>query len=150
MWPKYLGMLAKLDTARVGRGEGTWINKCCLMCRDPSELESQQFLSQFFDLTVFCRRYDPEDNTAGGAAGEKKSDGGGREGGWGKRGDFFVCYQKGWGMGRPAKIFSLRGKITLCSTHKMASAGGKNIAIDKSTFKAAKVLVGSNRTRRRM
>ena len=53
MWPKYLGMLAKLDTARVGRGEETWINKCCLMCRDPSELESQQFLSQFFDLTVF-------------------------------------------------------------------------------------------------
>ena len=53
-------------------------------------------------------------------------------------------------MGRPAKIFSLRGKITLCLTHKMSSAGGKNIAIDKSTFKAAKVLVGSNRTRRRM
>ena len=72
------------------------------MCRDPSELESQQFLSQFFDLTVFCRRYDPEDNTAGGAAGEKKSDGGGREGGWEKEVTFLSAIKRdGRGSGPP-------------------------------------------------
>ena len=105
MWPKYLGMLAKLDTARVGRGDGTWINKCCLMCRDPSELESQQFLSQFFDLTVFCRRYDPEDNTAGGAAGEKKSDGGGREGGWEKEVTFLSAIKRDGRWAGPPRYF---------------------------------------------
>ena len=90
------------------------------MCRDPSELESQQFLSQFFDLTGFCRRYDPEDNTAGGAAGEKKSDGGGREGGWEKEVTFLSAIKRdGRARVRPAKIFSLRDRLPFPKSHSV-------------------------------
>ena len=70
--------------------------------RDPRELESLQFLSQFFDPTVFAvdtiQKITQQAEQRGyGREGEERW---GREGRrMGKRGDFFVCYQKGWAGG---------------------------------------------------
>ena len=64
----------------------------------------------------------PEDNTAGGAAGKKESDGGGREGArrMGKRGDFLSAIKRDGRAGvRPAKIFSLRDRLLFPKSHSV-------------------------------